>query len=101
MDTKEFPRWEMVVAIIAEWILITFSLTRGLSTLVKVNLIKNVTHRRKLNFVPQQMHNFGFIFKTIVFTVILITVLTKKGSGDGIHRVFYVSTEHMSIYQAN
>lgn len=45
------------------------------------------------------MHNFGFIFKTIVFTVILGTALTKNGSLEGIHQVFYVKIDNMSLIQ--
>lgn len=47
------------------------------------------------------MHNFGFIFRTIIFTVIMITAIIKEGSGDGIRRVFYVSTENMNINEVS
>lgn len=53
------------------------------------------------NSSGSQMHNFGFVFRTAVFTVILITVLTKDGSGEGIHHVFFVSTENMDLNQVD
>lgn len=101
METKHFPRWEMLVAIIVEWVIITLCLTRGLTTLVKVELFKNTTNKKKQLISCLQLHNFGFIFKMIVFTVLLITVLTKKGCGEGIHRVFYVQLDNITLNQAS
>lgn len=100
METKHFPRWEMLVAIIVEWVIITLCLTRGLTTLVKVKLFQNTTNKKKL-ISCLQLHNFGFIFRMIVFTVLLITVLTKEGCGKGIHRVFYVKVDNITLNQAS